>query len=80
MKGDADSALHWLEKAAAVADAHDALPEQNTYAVLPLKGCVFDQGKTTKNYQSSEREQFTKCLQNDVYEFLRSEPQFQNLV
>ncbi len=80
MKGDADNALCWLEKAAAIASAHDALPEQNTYTVLPLKGCVFDQDKTTKNYQSSEREQFAKRLQNDVYDFLRSEPQFQNLV
>ena len=80
MKGDADNAVWWLEKAAAVADAHDALPEQNTYTVLPLKGCVFDQGKTTKNYQNSEREQFAKRLQNDVYDFLRIHPQFQNLV
>ncbi len=80
MKGDADNAVLWLEKAAAIASAHDALPEQSTYTVLPLKGCVFDQGKTTKNYQSSEREQFSKRLQNEAYDFLRSEPQFQNLV
>ena len=79
MKDDIDNAMMWLEKAAAIARAHDALPEQSTYTVLPLKGCVFDDTKTTKNYQSSEREQFRKRLQNDVYDTLRSNPQFQNL-
>lgn len=79
MKGDADNAMMWLEKAAAIACAHDALPEQSTYTVLPLKGCVFDDTKTIKNYQSSEREQFRKRLQNDVYDTLRNDPRFQNL-
>lgn len=79
MKGDADNAMMWLEKAAAIACAHDALPEQSTYTVLPLKGCVFDDTKTTKNYQSSEREQFRKRLHNDVYDTLRNDPRFQNL-
>ncbi len=80
MKGDADNALAWLEKAATIARAHDVLPEQSTYTVLPLKGCVFDQTKTTKNYQDDEREQLSKRLQNDVYDTLRSDPRFQNLV
>lgn len=79
IKGDADNAVWWLEKAAAVADAHDALPEQNMYTVLPLKGCVFDQGKTTKNYQNSEREQFAKRLQNEVYANMRTDSRFQTL-
>lgn len=80
MKGDIDSATLWLEKAAAIASTHDALPEQTTYTVLPLKGCVFDQTKTTKNYQNGEREQFAKRLQNDVYDTLRNDPRFQEWV
>lgn len=80
MKGDADNAISWLEKAAAIACAHDALPEQITYTVLPLKGCVFNQSKTTKNYQSGEYEQYAKRLQNKVYDTLRNDPRFQKLV
>lgn len=80
MKGDADNAILWLDKAAAIACAHDALPEQSTYTVLPLKGCVFNQTKTTKNYQSGEYEQYAKYLQNKVYDTLRNDPRFQKLV
>ncbi len=80
MKGEVDNAMLWLKKAAAIARAHDALPEQSTYTVLPLKGCVFDQTKTTKNYQDGEREQLSKRLQNDAYDTLRSDPRFQTLV
>lgn len=79
MKGDADNAMMWLEKAAAIACAHDALPEQSTYTTLPLRGCVFNNAKTTKNYQSGESQQFAERLQNNAYAFLRSNPQFQNL-
>ncbi len=80
MKGDTENAFLWLEKAAAIACAHDALPEQCTYTVLPLKGCVYDLTKATKNYQDGEQEQFAKRLQNKVYDTLRNDPRFQKLV
>ena len=79
MNGDADNALMWLEKASAIAKAHDTLPAQSTYTTLPLRGCVFNNAKTTKNYQSGESQQFAERLQNNAYAFLRSNPQFQNL-
>lgn len=80
MKGDTDNAMMWLEKAYAIAYAHDTLPEQSIYAVLPLKGCVFDQTKTTKNYPDNEQGQFAKRLQREEYELLRNKPQFQKLI
>lgn len=79
MKGDTDRALCWLEKAATIARAHDGLSERSAYTVLPLKGCVYDQSKTTKNYPDSEQEQFAKRLQNKVYAPLQNDPRFGKL-
>ena len=79
IKGETEKALCWLEKAAAIARQHDALPEQYTYSVLPFKGYVFDYFKTTKNYPTTEFEQFQRRLQNKAYDILRSDQRFNYL-
>lgn len=79
IKEDMEKALCWLKRAAAIARQHDALPEQYAYSVLPLKGYKFEHCKTTKNYTTTELEQFQRLLQNKVYDNLRSDQRFNYL-
>lgn len=81
MLGDKETALHWLQKSAAIAVAHDALNSSYVYSTLPLKGCSFDVTKAPRNYACTEHDLFVERLKsNDVYAALASDPRYQQLL